>query len=252
MSFHLVEFAQPIIRIVNTRFEDGGGTGNLKSADHGGTPLDGVRLSFDGNRVGGAHGGNTLVGVVQEDGEDFLETVRIDGTAKPIEDIGIENGVFFGVMRGRGLDRHGSPGKRRAEAVRRERLFEHAVVAVNVGRRRRAHGKEESAGRGAAQGAGQIGAAEARHTEVGKDAVGGIGGGQIDGLGAAFGLENNTAFRLEQDRSDRKTDRVVVDGEDAARRGRRPGRHVGPDFTHGGRRIHAGFTRVYSRQVTEG
>jgi hypothetical protein len=252
MSFHLVEFAQPIIRIVNTRFEDGGGTGNLESADHGGTPLDGVSLSFDGNRVGGAHGGNAFVGVIQEDGEDFLQTVRIDGTTEPLEDIGIEHGIFFGVMRGRGLDSHRATRKRRAQAVGRERLLEDSVVAVDVGRRRRAHGKKESAGRGAAQGAGKIGAAEARHTEVGKDAVGGIGGGQIDGLGAAFGLENNTAFRLEQDRGDRKTHGVVVDGQDAARWGRRPGKHVGDDFTHGRRRIHAGFTRVFSMQVTRG
>ncbi len=138
----------------------------------------------------------------------------------------------FGDLRGvGGCDR--ASGKGGAEALRREGFFEDGVVAVELRRGRGAHREKQSPRRGFAQGAGEIGAVETRHAEVGEDAVGGIGPGEIEGLSAAFGLENDAAFGFQQDRRDRKTHRVVVDGEDAAWDGGRPGIHVGDDFTHG-------------------
>jgi hypothetical protein len=42
--------------------------------------------------------------------------------------------------------------------------------------------------------------AEAGHAEVGEDAVEQIGGGEVEGLGAAFGLEDDAAFGFQQAR----------------------------------------------------
>ena len=249
MSLHLVEFAQPIIRIVNTRFEDGGGAGNLESADHGGATFDSMGLFFDGGGVGGAHGEDARMGVAEEDGEDFFEAVGGDGAAEALEDVGVEDGVFFrGLWGGRGGG--GAAGEGGAEAFRRKGLFEDGVVAVQLRRGRGAHGEEESAGRGFAQGAGEVGAVKTRHTEVGEDAVRGIGLGEIEGLGAAFGLENDTAFGLQQNCRNREAHRVVIDGEDEAGVGERPGMHVGDDFTHGLIQIHRAFAK-YSPGVCD-
>ena len=147
MSFHLVEFAQPIIRIVNTRFEDGGGAGDLERAHHGGATFNGMRFLPDGHRVGLAHGEDALMGVVDEDGEDLFEAIGGDGAAEALEDVGVEDGVFFRGLWG-GRCGGGAAGEGGAEAFRRKGLFEDGVVAVELRRGRGAHGEEESAGRG--------------------------------------------------------------------------------------------------------
>ena len=227
LGLHLVEFAQPIIRIVNTRFDGGSGAGNLESTDHGGSALDGVGLAVDGVGVGVAHDGDAIARVLEENGEDFFEAVGGDGAAEALEDIGVDDGVVFGIVAGIAVVGRGAAAESGAQAFGGERLFEDAVVSVELRRRGGAHSEKESTGRGLAERAGEIGAGESGHAEVGEDAVEQIGGSEVEGLLAAFGLEDNAAFGFQQDGRDGEADGVVIDGKHAAGSGGRPGIHDG-------------------------
>jgi hypothetical protein len=190
-----------------------------------------MRFSANRRGIGEAHGGDTFVGVFEEDGKDLFEAIGIDRAAEPLEDFGIEDGVLFGIVRATGVvsavENRDTAGKGGAEGFRGKGLFEDGVVAIEVGRRSGAHRQEQGARSGFTQRKGERGAVEAGHPEVGKDTVGWVGGGKLHSLSPILRLLHQTALGFEEHRRDGKTHGVVVDREDASWSGGRAGGHVG-------------------------
>lgn len=228
MDFYLVEYLQAITFRINTSLKGSGSEGDPGGANHGGSALEGMSFAAEGGRVGGAHGAEPSGCVLEEGGEDFLEARARHGAAEAVKDGEIEDGRFvegLGRWGGRGVESE-CVAEGVAEGVRGEGLFEDGIEALDGRRRGSGHGEDAGGRGGAAQAFGERGTGEAGHEQVGKDAVGGNGGGEkIEGLGAAVGLEDGPAVGLEEDGGDGEADGVVVDDEDAARLGGKAGVH---------------------------
>ena len=150
--------------------------------------------------------------------------------AETVEDISVQDGIFFGIMRwgARGLQAIcAAMIEGGAETFGGKWLAQNAIIAVKPGRRRGAHGEEQSPWRCLAKSTRQLRAAETGHENVGEDTVGRIRGGKFEGLGTAVGLRDDTPFRFQQHRSDCEADWIVIDGEDTSGSEGEPGIHVG-------------------------
>jgi hypothetical protein len=189
-----------------------------------------VSLATEGGWIGATHHGDAIVGVLEEHGEDFFEAIGVNRAAKTFEDIGIEDGILFGVVEcGGGAVRtvRDATSEGGTKTLGGKWLAQNAIIAVEPGGRGSAHGEEQSPWRGLAKRTCQICAAEAGHTNVGQNAVWRISGGKFEGLRTAVGLKDDTTFRFQQHRGDREADWIVVDGQDTSGNGGRPGIHVG-------------------------
>jgi hypothetical protein len=258
MILDFVEFAEKLTIMVNTGFDSSGGQSDLAGAEHGGSALEGVGFAADGEGIGAAHDGDADAGVLEEGGDDLAEPGGGHGAQETVEDSWVDDAI--GVVGGRGeRDWEGMLlCERGAQSFEGQRLGEHAVEAVDGGRRCGGHGKEPRAGGSVAQLPGQLGSGEAGHAEIGEDAVGllrGIGE-EVKRFAAARGLQDGPAIGFEENGGDGKTDGVVVDGEDTALRGWAPGIHGVSDCT-GRRRRHsacrpAGATTTSPRQLQAG
>ena len=218
MRLDLIEFAQALTRIVNTRFHRGGGTGHENGAHHAGASLYGMRFPARCGEIGRAHGDQALARVVQENRIDLFNAGRLDGPEQTVEDLGVDHSI---AVRGNciRLGNNYRAGEGGLKALRGERLFEDSVVSIQMRRGRGAHSKEPGTGRDFPKRMGQFGRAETGHAQVGQHAVRHVGGGHLQSGFPTLRLENGAALGFQQQRGDREADGIVVHGKDAAGEG---------------------------------
>lgn len=236
-DLQFVKLLPAITTVINTRLDSGGRCGDLNRSYHGRSPFDCMCLMSQSFWIGVLHKIDPHLGICEKGGDHLAEGVGGHGPSEAIEDGEVQDLIrAAGVGRSFGGGRPGNPGEDFMERLRRQRFLQYAVVPFNFGGWSGAHGQQKRAGCGLTQAAGEVGTRQRRHLEVSEDAIRGRSCGDlVERLLTALRLQDFAALGFEENAGQGKADRVVIDGEDAARGNCLAETHIGHDCTHAAR-----------------